>query len=422
MKYVFTLCLFFSFSLLAQTTLDVGQILDVRSGKILKAKRIYIDQNTGRITEIINIKNKNSPTYSFPQVTLIPGLIDTHTHLCLNDLSLDGGFDRELEREVRTPLSQRINWAKKHASELLRSGFTVLRDLGNCGEWGEQILSESYFRQELSPTFIYSGKGLSAPGGQFFSFSDPELVHREYLVISSESELQESIIRVKSSGATWLKLYADNDPNPQMLSKKILSKAVKIGHQLGLKVAIHAIKEEALDNAIEAHPESIEHAVELSPKQIEKIKKYGITLVMTDLSGELRKLFYTFTFDHNRQFHAFAPSHLDPRARAAQQKGVPLAFGSDYYFDLQIYGYNFGQGTLEALLGLQTQGFSPLDILRMSTINASKLLGTSATYGEISKGHQADFIGLLGNPLENLNYLRHPLFIMKNGKLLSPNR
>ncbi len=412
---------FLSFSLYSQTTLDVGQFLNVRTGKIIKNARLTIETSSGKILKISTKDKSDQATYSFPEVTLIPGLIDTHTHLCLNDQSLDGGFDRELEQQVRRPMNERLEWARKHGKELLKSGFTLVRDLGNCGEWGEKILSKEFERSEKGPTLLYSGKGLSAIGGQFLIFTDPELVSQEYLVIRDEKDLLKSVSEVKQSGASWLKLYADNDPNPQMISPELLVKAVKLAHAYGLKVAIHAIKSEAIDHAIAAKPDTIEHGVELNAQQILQIKKAKIFLVMTDLPGELRSLFYMFTFDWNRSFHETAPLVLNKRSQIVKQNKLLTAFGSDYYFDLQVYGYSFGQGTLAALLGLQTQGFTTHEMIQMATWKAAMLLGKSEQYGEIAPGFYADFVGLRGNPLDHPHYLRAPVFVMKKGKMINPS-
>ncbi len=421
MKYVSLFLFSLSFSLYSQTTLDVGQFLNVRTGKMIKNARLTIDLSSGKILKISTKDKSGQATYNFPNVTLIPGLIDTHTHLCLNDQSLDGGFDRELEREVRTSMSERLGWGRSHGQDLLKSGFTLIRNLGNCGEWGEKILSEEFEKMATGPTLFYSGKGLSAPGGQFFIFTDPELVSREYLVVRDERELVKAITEVKASGATWLKLYADNDPNPQIISPELLIKAVKISRKLGLSVAIHAIKSEAIDHAIAARPDSIEHGVELNTQQIQQIKKAKIFLVMTDLAGELRSLFYTFTFDWNRSFHETAPFLLNSRARVVKRNELLMAFGSDYYFDLRPYGYSFGQGTLAALLGLQTQAFSPFEMIQMATWKAAFLLGKSEQYGEIAPGFYADLVALRGNPLDYPDYLRNPVFVMKKGKMINPN-
>jgi imidazolonepropionase-like amidohydrolase len=340
---------------------------------------------------------KNIQILDLNNFFIIPGLIDAHTHVFLEDATYGKDFSKGLlEFYQGHTLKERKNLASRRSKALLKMGFTAIRDLGNDGGIG-------IFNFENDEVRLYSsGPGFTPKFGQFPSGTSEKIIFKEY------ARLDEfSLGLLKAGNRKVLKLYADEDPNPILAPPLLLKKWSARGHELGLKVAIHAILPKAIQAAIEAGPDSIEHGSWVTEMQLKQMAKKKITWVPS--TGQ--RALMIANFNHNSK----ELTSICTMIAKAYNAGVEVVFGSDNYFSLEKYGLDFGAATLEALIYLGQCGLPSSEVLKAATFNAGRLLG-DRSLGILNVGSYADFIVYKEDPLKELSVLRRPMKVFKAGK------
>ena len=194
------------------------------------------------------------------ELYIMPGLIDTHILTFLEDKSHGTNLSSEMIRNLNN--KDRYKNGIKNLKELLRSGFTTVRDLGNCGI----DLCFKVKQTSSIPEYITSGPGVVFEKGQFSKDVGKNIVTKEYVVIEKVEDIKKIIIDRKKRGIKWIKIYADNEPEEYIVPKQKLIQLVKTIKESGLKVAAHAIYEKAIVNAMMAGVDSIQHAINVNPK------------------------------------------------------------------------------------------------------------------------------------------------------------
>lgn len=433
LKYLFVLAAI----LLCQNLLSVAQtpkqfavraarMLDVKSGNIISNPVILIRGE--RISEVgTNLSiPKDVEIIDLGNVTLMPGLIDAHTHLLQNYDSKFGGDDPNMILTVtQLGTTRRALLGAAMGREMLEAGFTTVRDLGNSGENGDVALRDAVRSGWVTgPRIFASTRALSAKGGQFgrMTVEVQKLVEQEYIVISNVDEARQAVRQAFYDGADCIKVIVNNGSS--VLSLEEMKAIVGEAHRAGKKVAAHAIGDLATRTAVEAGVDSIEHAYTIPDDVLRMMAEKKIFLVPTDYPAEFYLSLYNFNSDTPAEqvkqitdgTNQFVKANSERLARAVKF-GVRIAAGSDEYY--QVKGKTRGQASLLMFRAYLASGMSPLEIIRAATVNNAELLaGERAPFGSIEKGKYADLIAVPNDPLKDVTGLEKISFVMKGGTVV----
>src|SRR5882672_49946 len=341
-----------------------------------------------------------------------PGLIDAHTHMTLTEIEGDAPFESFYLNQSSTLRGLR---GLHNSMEVLRAGFTTLRDVGNSAEWAmsdvRRAIESGWF---VGPTIIDSGKIIAPFGGQSRNIPPKQgpFWQFEYIDADGPAEIRKAVRTNIYYGAGVIKLVADN--NPYHYSIEEFRAAVDEAHRAGIPVAVHVYAGDALENAIEAGVDSIEHGFDLTDAQMKRMKDKGIFLVGTDFPRAHLDIVGT-SGGILPEPAVLAPKIID-RLKRANRVGVRMAFGSDTVIDMP--GRTRADLMFDYLAVWRAAGVAPMDILRAMTTNAAELLRINKTRGSIGAGLSADIVATPVNPLEDIEGLRKIDFVMKDGKIV----
>src|SRR5215471_10932906 len=393
-----------------------AQVIAIRAGLVIFPDTGKSETNQqllvegGKITAIgssIQVPS-GAKTIDLSAYTVLPGLIDAHTHLCATvDDKWDLG-DFWIMALQRRQGSRAILGAQ-HAREMLNAGFTTVRDVGNAGDYLDADLAKAIrFGIVPGPTIIYAGRIIAPYGGQFWDTpADRKLLQNpEYYFADSHDELRRAIRENIYFGAQVIKIVVD--AQQYVYSSDDIRFIVDEAHAAGVPVAAHVQTEHGAHNAIEAGVDSIEHVWTSSDADLGLARKKGISLVPTDTP---EALFAYYGMDAAQAKRVYT-AHRE-RLKRALQAGVPIVFGTDIMFDLKERSR--GELAIEFLEPMLDAGMTAGSILQSMTSGAAKLLGVADQRGTLRTGAAADLIAIRGNPLSDIHTLRQVVFVMKNG-------
>jgi imidazolonepropionase-like amidohydrolase len=394
------------------TAIKAGKLVDPTMGTTLTNQIILIEG--GKIKAIgaeLQVPS-DATVIDLSKSTVMPGLFDAHTHLCAkatiesDRLGLDY-FDMVL----LNPSGYRAIQGVYYAKQMLDSGFTTVRDVGNSGKYVDVDLQRGINEGLVpGPTMIVSGRIIAPFGGQYRTRADKQFLDNpEYFFADTRDELKKAIRENIYYGANVIKIVVDGQK--YSYSKDDLKFIVEEATRAGVKVAAHCQRKACERDAAEAGVASIEHGWSLEDAEVtELMKKNNVVLVSTDATVKVLK-----GFGWNEANAKRIRTARIERLKRVRQAGVTIAFGSDVYAD--IAGETRGTLAIEYLDGFAEAGFSAKDILQIFTINAARLLGVEKQRGTIAPGMAADIIATPENPLDNINTLKRVSFVMKNGKV-----
>jgi imidazolonepropionase-like amidohydrolase len=408
----------------ATTVIRAARMIDVKAGTTIQNPVVVVQR--GRIVSV----GANAPTppgakvIDLGNLTLLPGLIDAHTHLLQNYRGELGGDDPNMILTVTTmSTAKRALLGAKMGLEDLEAGITTVRDLGNSG-WGGDVALRDAINSGwvVGPRIRAATRAISAAGGQFGTVQ-PEtqrLIEQEYAVVSTVDEARRAVRQAFYDGADLIKVIVNT--GPRVVSLDEMKAIVEEAKRVNRTVAAHAIGDTATRIAAEAGVSSIEHAYTVPDEVLRLMAQKGIYLVATDYPAE----FYADALggtglspEEQRQRRAgaeqFAKSNGERLMRAVRL-GVKVAFGSDEYYNAP--GRTRGQSSLLTLQAYQEAGMSPIDVLRTATLNSAALLGWGDRIGAIEAGKLADIIAVDGDPLKDVKDLQRVRFVMKGGDVV----
>jgi imidazolonepropionase-like amidohydrolase len=396
------------------TVLHAAHILDVAAGKTLSPGEVLI---TGtRITEAgTHVTHPAGATLiDLGDTTLMPGLIDAHTHLFLHP-------GNEGLQTVEESVPARTLMAAAAAKADVLAGFTAERDMGTEGAHCADVAVRDAINNGLipGPRMRVSCNAIDLLGGHedAIGFNPEQEVLSNADVANNADELVAVIRAQRKGGADFTKIYEtgrDSYKNgkfttPYQYTEEELAAAVTEAHRTGSRVAVHATGEPGTGYAAEAGVASIDHAYNLSPETMKLMKEKQIYAVPTFAIAEYfaknrAEADPTQTTDGELAFHA-------AQFKIQIAAGVPFAVGSDVG--------PFPHGTQAREYELMVQyGMSPADTLRAGLLNGAKLLDWADQIGQLKPNFFADIIAVPGDPLQNISALTHPTFVMKNGEVL----
>jgi imidazolonepropionase-like amidohydrolase len=401
------------------TVIHAGRVFDSERGAMTGAhdvliRRGVIDSVGPHITPPSGAREVDLRGY-----TVLPGLIDVHTHL----LYLEGvgpGLTMENAKAIIVegePL--RALHGAARARTFLAAGITTVRDLGNSGQFGDVSLRTAIEDGSVDgPRIIPAGPGLSPEGGQFPGLQRAyrTIAEEEYRIVRSPDDAAQAVTENANYGAQVIKIYSNNTPNRGSLSVDEMRAIVAEAQRLGLRVAAHATSDDAVWRATTAGVTSIEHGYQVADSTLALMAKKGTYLVPTDLdSATLNRYMSLLGPADSRptatQLAGFLESERD-RLRRAIKAGVPIAAGSDNYLDLHMPQ---GAAAKHNLYAYAEAGVPTAQVLQAATISAARLLGRESQLGAIKKGALADLIAVSGDPLADIKVLEHVRFVMKDG-------
>jgi imidazolonepropionase-like amidohydrolase len=398
--------LFLLFSFLADAdesviVLRAARMLDVRAGVFVPNPVIVIEND--RILAVNPEKEPaNGQVLDLGDVTVMPGLIDAHTHLTYDadDYRLDLG-----KQPYATPAGRALVGAK-NARITLQAGFTTVRDLGACC-FADVTLQKAIEKGHIDgPRIIASAHIIATTGGNCDqTIVQPDIVEGSPLqgIADDRTEIVEAIRLQIKYGAGVIKTCADGN----QFTEEELRLMAEIAHQRKVKLAVHVWEPESVLRALNAGADSIEHAMIFTPEVIKLMVKKQVFLVPT---------MYTIDGLNLEKLPPRTRKRVEPEIplykesfRMAVKAGVKIAFGSD---SGQIpHGENakeFGS--------MVSYGMTPLEAIRSATLNAADLL-SAADRGTIENGKLADIIAVPGDPLKDVTVLQKVSFVMKGGKI-----
>jgi imidazolonepropionase-like amidohydrolase len=380
------------------TVIRAGRLFDSENGTFLPARDIIVKGN------LVESVGENLPVPAGATVidlrkyTVLPGLIDAHTHLLYLEnpkagLTMEGIKALTVEG---TPL-RALHGAARGKTFLL-AGITTVRDLGNSGRFGDVALRTAINDGSLDgPRMYVSGPGLSSEGGQFpgLQFAYKQIAEEEYRIVRGVEDARMAVRENATYGANTIKIYSNNTPNPTFLSVEEMKAIVDEAHLLRMKVAAHATSDIAVRRAVEAGVDSVEHAYQVSDETLKLMKEKGVAMVPTDaqIAEQIKP--------------------LRDRLQRAIAAGVTIVAGSDMYIDMQRPQ---GDAAKRVLFAYLESGMKPAQILQSATINAARLFN-NPRLGAIKTGTFADIIAVEGNPADDFASIEKVRFVMKNGKV-----
>jgi imidazolonepropionase-like amidohydrolase len=412
------------------------RLLDPRTGNVLSPAAVLIEGDTIKEVGPPGVLESHAPasvkTIDLGRATLLPGLIDSHTHLLLDVVvppeaeiarRSNGMFAPAVLLAAAESPTKRVLLGAQLAREDLESGFTTVRNLGHSGIDGDAALRDAIDRGRVpGPRILASGRKLIALGAyvQGLNFAVAEaILEQEFLPIDSPDRARLAVRQNVFNGVDLIKVTLGED-----ISLPELKAVVEEAHRQHLKVAVHAADAVSIQTAIEAGVDSIEHGNQVTDEQLKQMRDKGIFL---DLTPTFLGNFWTkITEPSIVMSESFRASNASSDARAQKRfadliprvlkSGVRFAAGSDMCWFYP--GKTRGQASAAAFVNLGGAGMPPLDVIRSITVNAAEMLGWQNRIGAIEAGKFADLVAVPGDPVVDITELLRVGFVMKGGQVI----
>lgn len=448
-------------SAVSVTLIKAGRLLDPRTGNILTPAAVLIEgdkiKEVGAPSQVQAHVPAGAKIIDLGAVTLLPGLIDSHTHLLMDIVRqteaerarhLNGGYaPAQLLAIVESP-SKRVLLGAQMAREDLESGITTVRNVGHSGIDGDTELRDAINAGRFpGPRILASGRKLTTRSAYLQNLNPAladAILDQEFLFIEGADRAREAVRQNVFHNVDVIKVTAEEG-----LTVPELAAAIDEAHRNHLKVAVHAVDKTSIQTAIDAGADSIEHGNDITDEQLRQMrdKKIYFDFTPTSYGGFFTKRFEATiaedltllperygSDERTRQWYSDlakqilkgAPSPDESDVRDDQQynilvqrvlkSGVKFAAGTDmnWYYP----GKTRGETTASRFPTLHEAGMPSLDVIRAVTVNAADMLGWQDKIGAVEPGKFADLVAVAGDPVADITELERVRFVMKNGEVV----
>jgi imidazolonepropionase-like amidohydrolase len=399
------------------TVIRAGTLIDGLSATAKKSQLIFIrGHRIERVTDAAAAVPAEAKVIDLSSATVLPGLIDSHTHIFLwGEDPAKGGYDANI---LKAGMALRAARATQACRRALEQGFTTLRDVETEGAgYGDVEIRQAIEEGTIpGPRLFCSTRGISSTAGYNLEGYAPELIMPKGVqIIDGPVEARKAAREQLDHGADWIKVYTTHrswvGPEGQLVSQPTLTidelKAiVDEVHGWGKKVACHAYNGTGLQRALDGGCDSIEHGLEISDPQIEQMARQGTwycpTLAVyyddwdpedtpTGKRDRLRTQVHEVTF------------------RKALKAHLKIVYGTD------IGGIPWQEPQAQEFARMVSFGMSPMDAIQSATSRPAEMLDNKGQLGVIAAGALADIIAVSGDPLKDIREIEKVKFVMKDG-------
>lgn len=394
-----------------------GKLIDGKTDHVQEHAIILIGDNT-----IISVGTsvqipRDADVIDLSSATVLPGLIDCHTHVLLQGDITSQDYDEQLLKES---IPYRTIRGAVSAQAALHNGFTTIRDVGTEGAMYADVDIKKAITNGIieGPRMFVATRALDVTGAYALTGYSWELQMPKGLqIVDGIDECRKAVREEVENGADLIKVYADRSYyfSPEGQLRSILTftfdemKAIcDEAHKLHRNVAAHAMGRDGIENALRGGVNTIEHGDGFDDELIALAKQKGVfwcpTLFITQYVAEGRaaegRPIYKQMIDCQRK--AFGKG---------VQAGMKIAFGTD------VGGFAWEVNEAVEMKEMVDAGMTPLQAISSATTVGAELLGMTGKLGEISTGAFADIVAVQGNPLQDISILEHIKFVMKDGKV-----
>ena len=407
------------------TVIRAGTLID---GKSAQPKRDQLVVIRGHAIESVSDAASakipaGATVIDLSKSTVLPGLIDSHTHIFLQgEDPQQGGYDANI---LNAPLALRAARATVAARRALEQGFTTLRDVetegAGYGDVGIKMAIEGGYIP--GPRMFVATRAISTTGGYPLEGYAPELeMPKGAQIVDGPVEARKAAREQLDHGADWIKVYMTHrswpGKNGELMSQPTLTveelKAiVDETHGWGKKVACHAYSGIGLHRALDGGCDSIEHGLDLDDAAIAQMLKQGTWYVPT------LSVYYTdwapADTDAGKRDRLRASAH-EPSFKKAMKAGVKIVFGTD------MGGIPWTEPIAQEFSRMVEFGMSPMDAIQSATSRAAVMLDMEGKIGVVAPGAYADIVAIDADPLHDIKVLENVSFVMKDGSVFKGNK
>jgi imidazolonepropionase-like amidohydrolase len=403
--------------------LQAGTLIPLTEGPSGEPRRDQIVVVRGRRIEFVGERSAFTPppgenprVIDLSRYTVLPGLIDTHTHIFLQ-AERPSDYDAQL---LRHGLAYRAARAVAAARRALEQGFTTLRDLETEGAgYGDVGIKQAIADGIVpGPRLIVSTRAISTTGGYPLHGYAPEIVvPKGAQLIDGPVEARKAAREQMENGADWIKVYMTHrswlDDSGRLVSQPTLTleelrAIVDEVHGWRRKVACHAYNGEGLQRALDGGCDSIEHGIEITDRQLAHMVRQGTWYVPT--MAIAYKGHAAPDTPEGQRDRKRAELHGQTLTRAIKAR-VKIAFGTD------VGGFSWAEPMAEEFRYFTRFGMTPLQALQTATSRAAELLGMQGKVGVLARGALADIVAVNGDPTKDVATLGRVVFVMKEGQV-----
>jgi imidazolonepropionase-like amidohydrolase len=445
------------------TLVKAGRLLDPRTANVLSPAAVLIEggkiKEVGAPAQVQAHVPAGAKTIDLGTATLLPGLIDSHTHLLIDVVSqpeaerarrYNGGFVTDLLLAIVESPSKRVLLGAQMAREDLESGITTVRNLGHSGIDGDVALRDAINAGRLvGPRILASGRKLAQQEKNgYVQNLNPALaeaiLQQEFLSFNGPDSARQAVKDDLFYDVDVIKVTIEDDTSVGEM-KAIVEEA----HRQNVKVAVHAVTQGSIQTAIDGGVDSIEHGNGVTDEQLKQMRDKGMFFDFTPTSyGD----FFTRIFDATIAMSLkLRPERLDSDERTRQRyndlaqqllkgakfpdesderddrlydslvqrvmkSGVKFAAGTDMCWFYP--GKTCGQLSVGRFPTLHEAGMPSLDVIRAITTNAAEMLGWQDRVGAVEPGKFADLVAVSGDPIADIHELERVRFVMKDGQVV----